>query len=242
MMKNALQVRGRQHVRAAVDGGAYITVDGKRMIGPYLIENLSVGGALLIGSSAPALNTIVDVELRLSGLEPIRVAGVVARLYEAATGSSCFAIEFRGVPADVEDDIQGVVLVALKKAREAAGPTALVVDRSYADRAALALDLAPLVSSVVIADTPLLALQRLQDPRLPISVALVSLHSLPLSGIDVLAFIAKSFPTVRRVLVSLESDAEFSRSAAAARVAQAVLMQPWDRRSLASAVGIPTGA
>ena len=84
-MMNALEVRGRQHVRAAVHGGADITVDGKRMVGPYLIENLSVGGALLIGSSAPAVNTIVDVELRPSGLQPIRVAGVVARLYEAAT-------------------------------------------------------------------------------------------------------------------------------------------------------------
>ena len=222
-------------------------LDSGRSIGPFRVENLSAGGALLTGQILQvvglfAVGTTVTVRLLLPGAsESIEVLAAVVRAVEGNTRSTerfSFAVRFRNVSAATEDLIQDAVLRAIEESRARSAPAILVLDESSEDRQRLGQALGALGQSAFPADNFLEALRLLQDQDVRIEVAIVDVLVRDASGPEVLAFLAEEFGDVRRVLMSRDADVPALGLALSAGSAHAILIKPAEPADLAAAIGL----
>lgn len=247
-MNRTIPVR-RRFPRAQMAAPAFLVLDGGRTSGPFLVENLSAGGALLTGDAAIAPGTTVTVQLRLRDAAPIAVAGRVVREVPQSSGQRdrfSFAVRFRDVSANDEDRIQSAVLASIEESREQNAPAVLVLDVSSEDRHAVARILVELGQRALPSATFLETLRSLQDPSLCVGVALVDasatgLDVLAFTGIEVLEFLANDFPDVRRVLMARSADPSELLAARSSALADAVLEKPADAAAVAIAIGADLG-
>jgi hypothetical protein len=235
MVIGKIGLRRRRNIRGSPRAVALLTFPGKRRVGPYQVENLSAGGALLRGYPIPELEAGVELELHLPRHAPIHVAGVVLRRHAAAGAETLLAVVFRDTTKDIEDAIGAAILRALDKARYPATPAVLILGTAREHGVTLARCLSSLGCLVTPAITTLDAMRSLQDPRRPVDVLLAREESRQINVVAFWSIMNEDFPGVRRVLVTRKDRAE---PAAATQLAHAVLFEPWDSHRLAAAVGV----
>jgi len=196
----------------------------------YLVENLSAGGALLVGDDVLPEGACVVVMLSLPGHRPLRLDAVVTCAQRGTAGARAVAVAFLGPSSRAEDQIQQAALAHLQRKR-GRGRAVLLVDDETAVRAALARSLLALRCQVVQAATPLEALERLQEDCRGIGVAIVDLVLGPADGRGLLGYLAEEYPQIRRVAMSgkvSRSELEATRESGYAHIALAKPMQEGD--------------
>jgi CheY-like chemotaxis protein len=240
----------RRFRRAHLASNAVLVLESGRTIGPFRVENLSAGGALLTGQIVQlvgllAVGSTVSVRLLLPGAsKSIEISADVVRAVEGtmrATEQLSFAVRFRDVSANTEDLIQSAVLGAIEESRVHGESAVLVLAESVEDGRVLKQSLEGLGQKPFPADTFLEVLRRLQDQNLRIEVALVDLLVRGASGLDILTALADYFPDVRRVLMSRNADAPALRLAQSSGRAHAILITPAEPAELAIAIGLSEG-
>lgn len=240
-------IRHRQP-RAHFPALAMLVLAPNRSFGPFFVENLSTGGALLTGTVPEvgrtlALGTAVGVQLQLPACPPLRLAATIVRTAEDAQSGQgiAFAVKFQDLSAQSEDLIHNAVLRAIDESRAGSERAVLVLDASSEDRRALVRGLEGLGRRAFSAVTFLDALRSLQDPDLRIEVVMVDVSGTArdapaFTGLDVLAFLAADFAQLRRVvLVSRQGDA-YALSAARG-FGDAVLFKPAEPADLLAVIG-----
>jgi CheY-like chemotaxis protein len=202
----------------------------------YLVDNLSVGGALLTGGPLLSIGQELRVTLQLDkhAIGPLR-AEMVRR--EGPSGEAV-GIAFAALTVAEEDAIQQAILDALEA--EVSGrraQRALVVDDSVHVRQSLMHDLVSLGHSAIAAATPLEAMMRLEDPQAEFDIVLVDLCSKTVDGLALLRYLAEHHPCTRRVLMSGDVRPDQLKLARLTGQADDVLPKPWDRQALARVCG-----
>src|SRR5262245_45148803 len=86
--------------------------EGAECLGPLAVENVSAGGALLLGGARWHLGQIVGLELRLRHGLVVRGSAMVVRV-ETHRGQPAVAMEFQDLPREMERAIQEAVREAL---------------------------------------------------------------------------------------------------------------------------------
>ena len=224
----------RKYPRSFLAGTATVLLDHAKAGGDYLVQNASAGGVLLNGGPAMPEGTPVVVLLRLSGLEELRLAGLVVR--RDAQFDDAIAVKFRGVAPAVQDMLQGVVLRSLERKHD---PSVLVVDGDIQSLSRMAHDLDSLGYRPILACTPLDTIRWLANFDVVISAAAVEYFFGYHDGMALLRVIAEDFPSIRRVLMSSRLDTNQLVRWLEDPAVDAVLRKPCSRAQLAAAVGRP---
>ena len=213
----------RKYPRTYVRARAVVTA-GEHSSG-FMLENLSAGGARLVGDLALSAGEPIELTMELDDAA-VRVAATVVRVNLGAVED--VAVAFRNTPAETEDRIQQFVLAALERQRAAHANAILVLGGSERIRIALERDLAELGREAVLAATPLDALWTLQCRTRRFDAVIVELASG--RELEVLDYLIEELPQIHRVGVA---DAVAVRDAALAsgRV-HAALEKPWHPRGL----------
>lgn len=231
------QVERRRYPRSrGVVATAVVLAEGT-YAGAFVVEDLSAGGALLIGDPRLERGKHVKVLLQLEGRRHITLSAEVVRHQVRESGDHLFAVAFRNVEAAAEGWIQGAVLSALKRCHASPEASVLVVDDSPEIHRALERDLHALGVEMVAAATPLDAVRHLQDPEVQIKVALVDLYLGRTDGLDVLALLADDYPGIHRVLMSGRVRPCQLELALLSGRAHEILPKPWERQTLANILG-----
>lgn len=224
----------RRHPRSGGVTATAVVLAENRYAGAFVVEDLSAGGALLIGDPRLDLGEYVNILLQLEGKRPLHLWAEVVRHQVREAGEHLFAVAFRNMRATEEDRIQGAVLSALERRRASPDASVLVVDDAPEIHRALQRDLHAFGVGMLSAATPLEAVRHLQDPDVQIDIALVDLHLGHADGTDVLAFLAEDHPEIRRVLMSGRARPCQLELALSSGRAHEVLSKPWERRTLAN--------
>lgn len=207
---------------------------------PFAVENLSAGGARLVGDLALAAGEGIQVLLERAGSQPMALTAKVVRVDRSEeTGRQVVGVSFSNLPDPIQDAIQGLVLRALARQRAEAPPTVLVIDdvREVCD--VFTRDVEALGYFVVAAQTPLDAIRSLQDPGTKVDAAFVDLCLGRADGLDVIEYLTDEHPSIRRVVMSGTLVAELEPEVSSGR-ADAFLVKPWSRKTLADALSRST--
>jgi len=104
----------RQHPRVDVVASAVVLMPGSNNPVRYVVEDLSVGGALLREGPPLQSRGVMRVVLYLKGSAPLVVDAETVRQEQDGASSSGTAIAFRRLTAVQEDIIQDAILNALE--------------------------------------------------------------------------------------------------------------------------------
>ncbi len=181
----------RRSPRAVVLGTATVLTDAGPK-GPYILENLSAGGALLSGAEGFAVGTSVRLLLRLSGAT-YRLEGVVVRQHPLG-GRETLAIAFQRTPAPVEQTIHGLVVAQLERQHEATA--VVIVDSCRGHMTAFERDLRSLGRAATLFATAPEATAFLDNPRIAFDIALVEIGD---ASAELFPRLSRDFPRVRRI-------------------------------------------
>jgi CheY-like chemotaxis protein len=113
----------------------------------------------------------------------------------------------------------------------------LVVDDDPSVGRALVRDLTALGRQAVCVTTPLDAIKYLQSALSRVEVALVDYDLNTSDGLDLLDFLNKDYPAVRRVLMSGCVGLELLDQACESGHAHTAFAKPWDRERLTQVLG-----
>jgi hypothetical protein len=105
----------RAHPRVSFQATARLFTES-RIIGDYAVRDLSVGGALLHGTVAPAVGEVIGVWIASTQLGAVRLAAEVVRALPVSGGGIAVGIAFRNPPTKIEAMIQEAVLAELEAA------------------------------------------------------------------------------------------------------------------------------
>jgi len=83
--------------------------------GAHVCENISAGGALIVGPGGLRVGEKVQLTVRITALEPIEVKAEVRRAHPRKKGDIEYGVEFRDLSADDEDLIQATLLSVLEQ-------------------------------------------------------------------------------------------------------------------------------
>jgi CheY-like chemotaxis protein len=208
----------------------------QRMHGSFLVQDLSAGGACLIGHLEVPLGARLTLLLQFPGKAPFPVAATVVR-HDGPPARARTAVTFSDLTAEHEDAIQETIKDALERERARLAATVLVLAPEGDNRDALEDDLRALGVEPVGVSTPLEALAWLERPGARIATALVDVSPGASTGLDVLEFLGEHHPDIHRVVMADEVRPFRLDLALRSGRAHRVLRKPWDRRRLAEAVG-----
>jgi hypothetical protein len=199
------------------------------------VENVSAGGALLVGH-APELRVgdLVRLVLKSDG-RILNFAANVVRLEQHDQAFS-IAVAFVNVAADVEEHLARVVTSVVEQQRRASPNLILIVSATQVVRDLLVEDLAQHGWSAVAVKTPLEAIWQLDDRSRRFGTALVDFDREPAAALDILIHLIVSHRDIRRILLSNQDPATLARETSSWR-AHACLRVPWTRAALAAAIG-----
>jgi CheY-like chemotaxis protein len=215
-------------VCAGLPARVTLLCEGRRL-GRFQPLHLSEDGMLLEGTAPAAPGEPLELDLCFLDGRATRVAGLVAR-QGCPDHGDLFAVVFAEVGGEARELIRQSVRAATEQASSA---TALVVDDSPEICAALRRELARLGHTVVAVDSVEAAIGLFERDN-QLSVALVDLFLVDDDGRDLLAYLARERPGVRRVLMS--GELALSRVPQAEKLAQGLLVKPWTRLALAEAL------
>lgn len=229
----------RRHARSEVVATA-VVFTRDRMHGTFFVQDLSAGGAYLLGHLDVHPGEKITTLLRFPGKAPFSVEARVVR-HEPRTSAhdDHTAISFLGLLAEQEDIIHEAIVAALERETARLSATILVIDPDDATRDALEHDLRALGHQPLAVSTPLEALSWLERPGTHISTVFVDVTPGSAQGLDVLDFLGEHHPEIRRVVMAGEVRPFRLDLALRSGRAHQVLKKPWDRRHLAEAVAAP---
>lgn len=87
----------------------------RHVSGMYLVENLSLHGALLVGHPALRPGTRLRMLLLMPGHWRLRLDAEVTRQAARRAGEPCFAVAFDALAPAAQDAIHDLILAALEK-------------------------------------------------------------------------------------------------------------------------------
>jgi CheY-like chemotaxis protein len=227
----------RRHARLDPIATAAV-YDGARLLGTFLVNDLSAGGAALEGENNLDVGADVTLRLTLPGRPTLSFEAKVLRHQVSSLRRQRCAVAFRDVPPDQISALRDGIAEALQRDRERRlNASVLVLDPSPDVREALQRDLLALGNIAVCVATPLEAVAWLarQDSR--ILVVMVDLAAGPAQGLDLLEYLASELPQIRRVVMG--DGAHPFRLDLAVRIgrAHASVPKPWDPARLPEALG-----
>jgi hypothetical protein len=209
----------------------------QKLHGSFLVQDLSAGGACLIGHLEAPAGTKLTLLLQFPGKPPFPVAAFVVRHDSAGPYRDRTAVTFFDLSAEQEDAIQETITEALERERARMAATVLVLAPAGDSRDALEDDLRALGVEPVGVATPLEALDWIERPGARIVTALIDVSPGASTGLDVLEFLGEHHPDIHRVVMADEVRPFRLDLALRSGRAHRVLRKPWDRRKLAEAVG-----
>lgn len=215
----------RKHPRGAA--AATAVIDCGEFLGPYLVENLSAGGALLIGEPPLSIGSRAQLVIQLPDCSSLRVAARVVRQSRRREGP-VFAVAFRGLPDSVEDRIQELVLESLERQRAENAPSVLILDDLPHICRTLERHLRALGRRAMLATTPLAAIHAIENAVDAIDMAFVDLRLGSSDGVEMLCFLEEEHPHIHRVLMSGAIGPDQLELALASGRAHSVLHKPWN--------------
>lgn len=221
----------RRSYRLAHPGAAYVAwKHGTRC---YAVDNLSLGGALLLGVPAPPVGARVVALLRMRGARALSLCGHVVRASRSELRPE-FAVRFDWVPSDAEDEIHDLWLADHERPE---APTVLLVARSAKARRALSEFLQRLGWSVATAGTPLEAIEKLTRLADDLHWIVVFDRLTQTTGASLLSYVGSAHPGLRRLLICPRSARRLDHVALWRGIAEAAILQPINPPDLARAMG-----
>lgn len=118
----------RRHPRGELAAVATVLTT-RGTAGTFALENLSAGGALLIGTCDAEPGEPLKILVQLPGRRACVVPAVLLR-HERRGRAHLFAVAFRDVPPEVEHEIQRFVLPMVEAMRQARSSSAPAPRRS----------------------------------------------------------------------------------------------------------------
>ena len=206
--------------------------------GPYLVAGISVGGIILSGRSPLKKETQVQVLLLAPGYRQMTIEGRVIHQESQDDGNFASVVAFCQVVSSTHLTGNDIPLDAIESTECRREKLVLVVDDSLGICRALKRDLRSLGCRTVYAVNTVDAIMLLLDPLVQIETAVVDLFLGPDDGLEILDFLAKWYPDIRRVLISGQVRIEQLLLAQDSGRVQAVLQKPWSRDELARALEI----
>jgi CheY-like chemotaxis protein len=207
--------------------------------GPYRVTSISIGGVVLSGRSPLKKNTEVQVLLLAPGQRQMTIEGWVIHQERLGEGEFASTVAFCQVVSGVHPAGNEILPDEIGPPEEPQEALVLVVDDSLGICRALKRDLKSLGYRAVYAVTTVDAIMLLLDPQVPIKAVVVDLFMGPDDGLEILDFLARWFPDIRRVLISGQVRMEQLNLARKSGRVQAVLQKPWSRDDLARALESP---
>lgn len=211
----------RQHPRARVAATASVMREREKL-GDYLVENVSAGGALITLGPVLPEGTRIRMSLKLRGRRPIGAEAAVVRHAALPGGRPGFGVEFRNLPADLQDALQRAVLRELEAAAE---PTVLVVGEPSALVVSLIRDVHEAGRSVLYASTPLEAIGLVEVAAAEVQTLVCVANGSAERAEAVLDVLGAGMPQARRVLIGGPPGPN-----------REGLSVPWERAALTDAV------
>jgi PilZ domain len=194
----------------------------------HLIEDLSVGGAQLVGAPAPSLGTKLELVMRVPFRGPLRLAAEVVRQSEGPT--TRFGVAFRGCP----DDTQDALLTIL--ARRVPKRIVIIVDDDGEDGDALGRHLRRLGCLALLACSPVDARRWLRATESNVHMVIVVSQLAHPGVLELLTDLEARHPHVRRAILSGRARPEPPVLARNARLDHATLCRPWSAIALTELV------
>jgi len=105
----------RAHPRVAFKAEAELLDDG-RSLGRFEVRDISVGGALLVGSRPMERGAVVGVRLETRNLGTVTLSAKVVRTQTHPEGQAC-GLQFLPAPSKIAQMIEEVVLAELERAK-----------------------------------------------------------------------------------------------------------------------------
>ncbi len=222
-------------LKSRVSAAFATTAEG--FYGPYDVEELTSGGAVFTGRYFPGSETVQGVLLMVEGHGPVQIPARVVFSANREDGDSIRIMEFERpklsesqeeefamshtIPSRVVDEQESVVLV--------------VGDYAEVCRD-MEKDLKTVGRKTVYATTSHEAIMLLLDPDVRIEAAVVDLFLGTANGLELLDFLMKRRPEIRRVLLA-DSDKEPElKQALDAGQAHSILHKPWKDQELSEAL------
>jgi CheY-like chemotaxis protein len=225
----------RRHSRSEVVATAVVFTPGQ-MHGTFLVQDLSAGGACLMGHLDAMPGMKLNLLLHFHGKPPFSVSAVVVRHDALGPTRERTAVNFIHLTAEQEDTIQEAIVAALERERARMAATVLVISADDASRGALEHDLRTLGHEAVGVSTPLEALAWLERPGGRIATIVVDVSPGAAQGLDVLDFVGENHPRIQRVVMADEMRPFRLDLALRSGRAHRVLHKPWDRHHLEQAL------
>jgi CheY-like chemotaxis protein len=225
----------RRHSRREVMATAMVFSTHK-MHGNFLVQDLSAGGACLVGHLEAPADARLTLLLQFPGKPPFSVTATVVRHDTRGLTSARTAVTFVDLTAEQEDVIQEGIATALERERARLAAKVLVLAPPDDSRDTLEQDLRAIGLEAVGVSTPLEALAWLERPGMRVTTVLIDVSPGAGTGLDVLEFLGENYPDIQRVVMADEVRPFRLDLALRSGRAHRVLRKPWDRKRLAEAV------
>jgi CheY-like chemotaxis protein len=224
----------RRHQRRQIVASCEVFSEA-RHYGSYLINDISAGGACLVGEAPLPVGEDVRLLLQLEGRAPIGLDGRVVRRASPETGDRIFAVAFADLDGEEEDALHQALVAELERVNARQLARVLVFRGTSEPDELLERDLREVGQESVMVATPLEAVAWLTGPGARFETALVDLSSAAAAGLEFLEFLGTEHPRIRRVVLgAAESDFRAALALRSGR-AHAALSRPWSRSDLLSA-------
>lgn len=218
---------GRRHsFRVKVPGSASIW-HKHELRGHYQLRDLCIEGCALIGRACAKPGERVQLALHLADTPTVWLAAEVRRSEEG-----CIALRFLETPARIEDRLQDLVVDEYARAHDHGEHFALVIDARPTLRHELVRALDALGEHAVGIATPLDAVQLLIERGNRVSTVYLGPQSKFSPSFELVEFVARHYPNVRRVLIGDSRELEGAWLAETTGEAHALLEWPCDGETL----------
>jgi CheY-like chemotaxis protein len=235
MSNDAPFPENRRHSRSEVVATAVVFAPGQ-MHGTYLVQDLSVGGACLMGRLQTEAGQRLNLLMTFPGKPAFSVRAVVVRHDDLGPTRQRTAVTFVELTAEQEDTIQEALVATLERERARLLATVLVISSDDLSRTTLEHDLHALGVTAVAVATPLEALAWLERPGARICTIVVDVSPGAAQGLDVLDFVGENHPSIERVVMADELRPFRLDLALRSGRAHRVLRKPWDHAHLREAL------
>lgn len=222
----------RRHPRAYAPATVSVFSAG-RLIGVYLVQNLSAGGALLVGGSAIAAGAEVRLVVRILGRCVIEVGATVLRQMVAGDGLVNLAVMFRHGDAHLEEKVRTAVTGAFRREGDS---SVLIIHRSTAALVSLADAVLESGRQALLAFTALEAMRWLCNQQVAVAAVVMDARFDVDGGRTFLRFLREEFPHIRRLVVHDATGAGEVQRHLDSRDAEGALMAPWTSSDINAAL------
>jgi CheY-like chemotaxis protein len=169
---------------------------------PFWLKNLSVGGALIYGSELHRLKQQhVKMVIHFPWHPPIKVKARVVYSRKSPEGSTLIGVAFMYIKRSAQRLIKEELTAVNSDSAHPRRPSTLIITDQRETISFLQRDLAMLRCEAVFVETPLDAIQWLQDWELRIETIVVDLEHEQSNAMMLLKFFSEEYPQIRRVVI-----------------------------------------